>query len=160
MLARAPASTAMPRRDPCSLHILSLSLMSARMLQNGTCSRGDLCPYAHGVFECWLHPSKYKTQVHFGYAFTSEFAFVVISDCVECLISTSVSTVRDRELPLLTFGPVDRSYWRSETSAASHVFVSIDVIPCHASKSCMDGHCACHPSSTSGRHPGKHRAVN
>lgn len=25
--------------------------------------RGELCPYAHGVFECWLHPSRYRTQL-------------------------------------------------------------------------------------------------
>jgi hypothetical protein len=29
----------------------------------GTCKRGDMCPYAHGVFECWLHPSRYRTQM-------------------------------------------------------------------------------------------------
>ena len=28
-----------------------------------TCKRGDACPYAHGVFECWLHPSRYRTQL-------------------------------------------------------------------------------------------------
>lgn len=29
----------------------------------GVCSRGDACPLAHGVFETWLHPTRYKTQV-------------------------------------------------------------------------------------------------
>ena len=29
----------------------------------GTCKRGDVCPYAHGVFESWLHPAKYRTQL-------------------------------------------------------------------------------------------------
>jgi len=24
--------------------------------------RGDACPHAHGVFETWLHPSRYRTQ--------------------------------------------------------------------------------------------------
>ena len=32
-------------------------------MQNGTCRRGDACPFAHGVFESWLHPSRYRTQV-------------------------------------------------------------------------------------------------
>jgi hypothetical protein len=32
-------------------------------LQTGVCRRGDACPYSHGVFECWLHPSRYRTQV-------------------------------------------------------------------------------------------------
>eukprot|EP00798_Chlamydomonas_sp_ICE-L_P030735 gene30735-35770_t len=30
--------------------------------RNGSCRRVDACPYAHGVFECWLHPSRYRTQ--------------------------------------------------------------------------------------------------
>ena len=32
-------------------------------LSQGTCKRGDSCHYAHGVFECWLHPSLYRTQL-------------------------------------------------------------------------------------------------
>jgi hypothetical protein len=28
-----------------------------------TCPRGDTCPYAHNVFECWLHPSRYRTPL-------------------------------------------------------------------------------------------------
>lgn len=31
--------------------------------QTGACIRGDACPYAHGVFECWLHPGRYRTQL-------------------------------------------------------------------------------------------------
>ncbi|XP_042469394.1 zinc finger CCCH domain-containing protein 2-like [Zingiber officinale] len=26
------------------------------------CKRGDACELAHGVFECWLHPDRYRTQ--------------------------------------------------------------------------------------------------
>ena len=25
--------------------------------------RGDACPYAHNVFEYWLHPTRYRTQL-------------------------------------------------------------------------------------------------
>ncbi|KAJ7982210.1 Zinc finger CCCH domain-containing protein [Quillaja saponaria] len=25
--------------------------------------RGDMCEYAHGVFECWLHPAQYRTRL-------------------------------------------------------------------------------------------------
>ena len=32
-------------------------------MQSGCCRRGDGCPFAHGVFECWCHPSRYRTQV-------------------------------------------------------------------------------------------------
>ncbi|WOK93847.1 zinc finger CCCH domain-containing protein 35-like [Canna indica] len=28
----------------------------------GGCKRGDACEFAHGVFECWLHPDRYRTQ--------------------------------------------------------------------------------------------------
>ncbi|KAJ7981501.1 Zinc finger CCCH domain-containing protein [Quillaja saponaria] len=28
----------------------------------GGCSRGDSCEFAHGVFECWLHPDRYRTE--------------------------------------------------------------------------------------------------
>ncbi len=29
--------------------------------RKGVCKRGDPCPWAHGVFECWLHPLKFRT---------------------------------------------------------------------------------------------------
>jgi hypothetical protein len=31
--------------------------------RKGNCRMGDACPLSHGVFECWLHPSKYRTQL-------------------------------------------------------------------------------------------------
>uniref|UniRef100_A0A2N9G7S1 C3H1-type domain-containing protein n=1 Tax=Fagus sylvatica TaxID=28930 RepID=A0A2N9G7S1_FAGSY len=30
--------------------------------RRGSCSRGDNCEFAHGVFECWLHPARYRTE--------------------------------------------------------------------------------------------------
>ncbi|KAF8034199.1 hypothetical protein BT93_C0472 [Corymbia citriodora subsp. variegata] len=30
--------------------------------RSGHCPKGDACELAHGVFECWLHPSRYRTQ--------------------------------------------------------------------------------------------------
>ncbi|XP_050382790.1 zinc finger CCCH domain-containing protein 2-like [Argentina anserina] len=30
--------------------------------RRGGCSRGDSCEFAHGVFECWLHPARYRTE--------------------------------------------------------------------------------------------------
>ncbi|KAL2525596.1 Zinc finger CCCH domain-containing protein 20 [Abeliophyllum distichum] len=30
--------------------------------KKGVCRKGDLCEYAHGVFESWLHPARYRTQ--------------------------------------------------------------------------------------------------
>ncbi|KAK9831733.1 hypothetical protein WJX74_007573 [Apatococcus lobatus] len=31
--------------------------------KSGVCPRGDLCPQAHGVFESWLHPLRYRTKL-------------------------------------------------------------------------------------------------
>ena len=30
--------------------------------RKGSCRRGDACEYAHGVFEAWLHPLRYRTM--------------------------------------------------------------------------------------------------
>ncbi|KAK4756586.1 hypothetical protein SAY87_006713 [Trapa incisa] len=30
--------------------------------RKGVCKKGDSCEFAHGVFECWLHPDRYRTQ--------------------------------------------------------------------------------------------------
>lgn len=43
------------RRDPRTVQYSGVACPDFR---KGTCKRGDLCPYAHGVFECWLHPSR------------------------------------------------------------------------------------------------------
>ncbi|CAI5474040.1 unnamed protein product [Closterium sp. Yama58-4] len=47
------------RRDPRRYHYSGTACPDFR---KGTCRRGDACEYAHGVFECWLHPSRYRTQ--------------------------------------------------------------------------------------------------
>uniref|UniRef100_A0A383WFA9 C3H1-type domain-containing protein n=1 Tax=Tetradesmus obliquus TaxID=3088 RepID=A0A383WFA9_TETOB len=31
--------------------------------KKGTCAKGDTCPLAHSVFESWLHPSRFRTQL-------------------------------------------------------------------------------------------------
>lgn len=33
------------------------------MKKNTACPRGDSCTFAHNVFEYWLHPSRYRTQL-------------------------------------------------------------------------------------------------
>ncbi|KMT18832.1 hypothetical protein BVRB_2g029370 [Beta vulgaris subsp. vulgaris] len=48
------------RRDPRKYHY---SCVPCPEFRKGTCRRGDLCEYAHGVFECWLHPAQYKTRL-------------------------------------------------------------------------------------------------
>lgn len=48
------------RRDP---RRRSYSGTACADFRKGICRRGDACEWAHGVFECWLHPTRYRTQV-------------------------------------------------------------------------------------------------
>ncbi|KAL3645958.1 hypothetical protein CASFOL_011138 [Castilleja foliolosa] len=47
------------RRDPQRYHYSGSACPDFR---SGECVRGDACEYAHGVFEAWLHPARYRTQ--------------------------------------------------------------------------------------------------
>lgn len=47
------------RRDPRRFHYSGTACPDFR---KGNCRRGDACEFAHGVFECWLHPARYRTQ--------------------------------------------------------------------------------------------------
>ncbi|KAJ8527986.1 hypothetical protein K7X08_015437 [Anisodus acutangulus] len=47
------------RRDPRKYHYSGIACPDFR---KGSCNRGDTCEFAHGVFECWLHPGRYRTQ--------------------------------------------------------------------------------------------------
>ncbi|KAI3443682.1 hypothetical protein Pfo_000347 [Paulownia fortunei] len=47
------------RRDPRKFHYSGTACPDFR---RGSCRQGDACEFAHGVFECWLHPSRYRTQ--------------------------------------------------------------------------------------------------
>lgn len=47
------------RRDPRKYHYSGGACPDFR---KGECKRGDACEYAHGVFESWLHPARYRTQ--------------------------------------------------------------------------------------------------
>uniref|UniRef100_A0A0A9E0J0 C3H1-type domain-containing protein n=1 Tax=Arundo donax TaxID=35708 RepID=A0A0A9E0J0_ARUDO len=47
------------RRDPRRYHYSGAACPDFR---KGGCKRGDACEFAHGVFECWLHPARYRTQ--------------------------------------------------------------------------------------------------
>ncbi|KAH7301235.1 hypothetical protein KP509_23G017000 [Ceratopteris richardii] len=48
------------RRDPRRYHY---SCVPCPEFRKGSCRRGDACEYAHGVFECWLHPAQYRTRL-------------------------------------------------------------------------------------------------
>jgi hypothetical protein len=47
------------RRDP---RVFGYSGTACPDFRKGACRRGDACEWAHGVFECWLHPSRYRTN--------------------------------------------------------------------------------------------------
>ncbi|XP_020871650.1 zinc finger CCCH domain-containing protein 61 isoform X2 [Arabidopsis lyrata subsp. lyrata] len=49
------------RRDPRRFHYTG-EVCPEFSRHGGDCSRGDECGFAHGVFECWLHPSRYRTE--------------------------------------------------------------------------------------------------
>ncbi|XP_051114393.1 zinc finger CCCH domain-containing protein 20-like [Andrographis paniculata] len=48
------------RRDPRKYHYSGTACSDFRKC--GGCRKGDACEHAHGVFECWLHPARYRTQ--------------------------------------------------------------------------------------------------
>ncbi|KAF3454213.1 hypothetical protein FNV43_RR04660 [Rhamnella rubrinervis] len=47
------------RRDPRKYHYSGTACPDFR---KGHCKKGETCEFAHGVFECWLHPARYRTQ--------------------------------------------------------------------------------------------------
>ncbi|KAK9266633.1 hypothetical protein L1049_003585 [Liquidambar formosana] len=47
------------RRDPRKFNYSGTACPEYR---KGSCKKGDTCEFAHGVFECWLHPDRYRTQ--------------------------------------------------------------------------------------------------
>ncbi|CAO2813133.1 unnamed protein product [Amaranthus hypochondriacus] len=48
------------RRDPRRYHYSGTVCPEYR--RSGDCTRGDECEFAHGVFECYLHPARYRTE--------------------------------------------------------------------------------------------------
>ena len=48
------------RRDP---RIYNYQAISCPDYRKGVCKRGDACPYSHGVFELWMHPSKFRSHL-------------------------------------------------------------------------------------------------
>ncbi|KAL8461227.1 hypothetical protein ACS0TY_032627 [Phlomoides rotata] len=47
------------RRDPRRFHYSGTVCSEFR---KGSCNKGENCDFSHGVFECWLHPSRYRTE--------------------------------------------------------------------------------------------------
>ncbi|KAK8965884.1 Zinc finger CCCH domain-containing protein 54 [Platanthera guangdongensis] len=81
------------RRDPTKFPYHGIACPEFR--QTGDCRRGQGCEYAHGVFEFWLHPTRYRTRVCEAGQFcprrvcffahtAEELRREVISDCFCC----------------------------------------------------------------------------
>ncbi|EFN55206.1 hypothetical protein CHLNCDRAFT_134430 [Chlorella variabilis] len=52
------------RRDPRVHNYTGIACPSMKKASSeGCCAFGDHCPYAHNVFEYWLHPTRYRTQL-------------------------------------------------------------------------------------------------
>ncbi|CAL5221786.1 g4040 [Coccomyxa viridis] len=49
------------RRDPQTHSYTGIACPD--MKKTGLCVRGKRCPYAHNVFEYWLHPTRYRSQL-------------------------------------------------------------------------------------------------
>ena len=47
------------RRDPRKFPYQGIACPS---FKNGECENGQNCEYAHGIFEFWLHPSRYSSN--------------------------------------------------------------------------------------------------
>lgn len=59
---RTPSTTAVPTmiESMCLVEVAHDSLSAAVLpVQEGCCAFGDHCPYAHNVFEYWLHPTRW-----------------------------------------------------------------------------------------------------
>jgi hypothetical protein len=48
------------RRDPRAFLYTGVS---CPLYRKGSCKDGDDCRFAHGVFEVWLHPSRFRTEL-------------------------------------------------------------------------------------------------
>ena len=49
------------RRDPLRFTYSPAGCLDFK--KSGSCRRGDGCEWSHGVFEAWLHPERYRTQI-------------------------------------------------------------------------------------------------
>ncbi|XP_062181069.1 zinc finger CCCH domain-containing protein 37-like [Phragmites australis] len=50
------------RRDPRRVAYTGETCPDFRRRPGASCPRGNTCPFAHGTFELWLHPSRYRTR--------------------------------------------------------------------------------------------------
>uniref|UniRef100_A0A7N0TIV0 C3H1-type domain-containing protein n=1 Tax=Kalanchoe fedtschenkoi TaxID=63787 RepID=A0A7N0TIV0_KALFE len=55
------------RRDPSVFNYMAIACPNFKA-NDGECPLGEACCFAHGIFEYWLHPAKYRTRpCHMGH---------------------------------------------------------------------------------------------
>ncbi|XP_074583955.1 zinc finger CCCH domain-containing protein 24-like [Curcuma longa] len=101
------------RRDPRKYHY---SCVPCPDFRKGSCRRGDLCEYAHGVFECWLHPMQYRTRL--------------CKDGTNCSrqVCFFAHTIEELRPLHMSTGSVDRSP-RASSSAAIEMAAAMGFVP-------------------------------
>ncbi|WIA38369.1 hypothetical protein OEZ86_001699 [Tetradesmus obliquus] len=81
------------RRDPRLYKYTSISCPDWN--RKGKCKRGTACPYAHGKYELWLHPSRYKTET------CKDAPHCTCRVCFFAHALEEVRTVEPEDLPVL-----------------------------------------------------------
>ena len=128
------------RRDP---RVWSYQTLPCPDFRKGTCKRGDACVYSHGVFECYLHPLKYRTTLCKEGAACSRSV---------CFFAHSIEQLREPTMPHTLSCSSSTTKTTTATAAAitgqtQHHHLSLPPIRVSALKShssCCDLH---HPSS-------------
>ncbi len=95
------------------------------MVQTGLCVRGDRCPYAHNVFEYWLHPTRYAHPPSV-YTLTSSN----VSPCTHTL------TLAENLPSLLCSPQAQRCFRQAQDLSLASSFQEF----CHARRACQAAH--------------------
>ncbi|GKU96389.1 hypothetical protein SLEP1_g9630 [Rubroshorea leprosula] len=103
------------RRDPRRFRYSSTVCSDFR--RGSGCPRGDECEFAHGVFECWLHPTRYRTEA--------------CKDGKNCKRKVCFFAHSPRELRILPEGPSPK-YKNGASSCSSPVNKNHCCLFCHS----------------------------
>jgi hypothetical protein len=100
-------------------------------LQTGACAQGVNCALAHSVFESWLHPSRFRTQLCcFGSSCKRRICFFgeVVGDCTLLIVPC-------------------RQLWHA-VACCSTGWAPMAVCKCAAPGYCAESHCCMQQSKT------------
>ncbi|KFM26308.1 Zinc finger CCCH domain-containing protein 33 [Auxenochlorella protothecoides] len=86
--------------------------------RKGSCKRGDACSFSHGVFECWLHPTMYRTQLCKEGARCAR-AICFFAHSMEELREVARGTAAEARTPAAALEPEDEP-WRALARVRQH----------------------------------------